>query len=277
MAYLFLIDVVRTIHCGHVACISTKELAMRMPSSSYKFHQLYSIILSGARALPSDLKSTEDGLLLLVGICADILSIEHTFSNTTVCSEALDVVCPNPYAPLSSASEVLRIRSTLSSALTRWYEHFQHTTSKDVLLIYYFGRLLLAFPDVLALPYLARYAPSIQQKPGVASRISAAKVEVSEEAMRFAWLILNDSNARTAVAGTTFSVWLPVVLFYSALTIWYQLRSQPSFPKVKTGTLRILNFFKDELKCLPWPCCLQMCHTLDGLLAEAAEIDLKSQ
>ena len=90
--------------------------------------------------------------------------------------------------------------------------------------------------------------------------------DISDNSVNFAWLILDHSDARWDALGPNVSIWLPVVIFYAALAIWYHLQSQQSSSNLRTGTLRTLNMFKDELAQLPWPCCAEMGRTLDRLM-----------
>lgn len=266
MSYLFLTDVTCAIQAGRVPCISTQELFMRMPSSPHNFAQLYSSLLSGARPLPSDIKADEDSLLLLIGICADILFIQHSFSYLLLAADLSTQTRPNPYAPLSPPAEALRYRFILNAALMRWYQHFGDIASPNILLMFYFCRLLLALPDVLKLPSLAGYPSSSERASMVPDMSATAIPRVSDEALNFSWQILENSHTRTEIFGGNTAIWVPVVLFYAALTIWAHLEQQGSSKNLMTGTLRTLNIFKDELSHLPWPCCVEMCHTLDRLM-----------
>ena len=270
MSYLFLTDVIRTVHCGGAACISTKELFLRMPSSPYNFHQIYSWLVSGARNLPHDMKAEADSLLLLTGICADIIYIHHSFPNLAMSGERHgQQSSSNPYAPLSPASEVLRNHFILNAALTRWQEHFGEFASKDILTMFYFCRLVLASPDILKLPQVTAYPPSPIQTSTLPEVAQETTLEISDEAVNFAWLILDNSNARPDISGTNVSIWLPVVLFLAALAIWYRLQQQNRSSNLKTGSMRVLNMFKGELRHLPWPCCAEMCFTLDKLMDQS--------
>ena len=267
MSYFFLTDVTHAIHCGRVTCISTEELFMRMPLSPYNFHHMYTCLLSGARPLPSDLRRGEDSLVLLTGICADILYFHQSFSNMRASAE-YSAAQPkrSPFAPLSAPSEALHHHYSLDAALSRWHRHFGESTDRDVLAMFYFCRLLLASPDILRLPYLAKYSPSAGGTSVMSTRSRDTAPNISDDSVNFAWLILDHSDSQGDVLGPIVSIWLPVVIFYAALAIWYHLQSQRSSSNPRSGTLRTLNMFKDELARLPWPCCLEMCRTLDRLI-----------
>lgn len=269
MSYLFLTDVVRAAHFGSIPCISSRELYMRMPSSPYNFNSIYSCLLSGTDTLPADLKSNEDSLLLLAAVCSDILCIHHTFSS--LAQPAREMLgrpswALNPYAPLSSGSEALRQLYTLDAALTNWHQHFGQEADKYVLALFYFCKLVLVLPEILCLPQLAEYPPAMVTARFTARVSRESRIHIPDEAMNFAWLILDCSNTRSDDLGANLSVWLPVVLFYAALTVWYQLREQASSSNFKSGTLKTLGMYKEELRHLPWTCCVEMCFTLDALM-----------
>jgi hypothetical protein len=271
MSYLFLIDVVHAAHCGRIPCISAKELFMLMPSSPYNFHQMYSCLTTGFSTLPSDLKADEDILLLLTGICADILYNQHADSNIFPSEQETPSqvgLTKNPYAPLSPNSEALRHWHILDVALTRWHQHCGQIASNQVLSMFYLCRLLLALPDILKVPRFVGYPTDRHQtSPLEVGSCDSTRMDVSNEAIRYAWLILENSCAHTKDASANVSIWLPVALFYAALTVWSRVRNEETSAHIKTGTMRTLKIFKDELKGLPWPCCAQMCHTLDKLVS----------
>ena len=236
-----------------------------MPISPYHFKSMYACLISGTGTLPMDVKAEEDLLLLLTAICSDIFYAYHTFSGITHPTneaENQSVKIRNPYVPLSAGSEALLHKRKLDTALTRWYQHFGHVASANSLSLFYFCRLVHAMPTVLRLPHLAGYTPakSMPLPDGTEGTI------MTDKAISFAWLILDQMDARSEKANTNVSIWIPVVLFYAALTIWYQLQKQTSSSSLRTGTLRTLRMFRAELERLRWPCCTEMCLTLDRLM-----------
>ena len=270
MSYLFLTDVTRAIHRGRVPCISTQELFMRMPSSPHNFNQIYGFLISGIEQLPPDLKADEDSLLLLLGICSDILFIQHSFSGLIPIVDPSDQSTSNPYPPLSPSSETLRHHFIFSTALSRWHQHFGLFAGPDVLLMFYFCRMLLAFPDVLKLPKLAGYSSNRRERSVSPSISVAALPRVSDEALDFSWRILENSSIHTVDSGSNVAIWVPVIVFHAGLTVWAHVRQQNSTTKFITGTLRTLKMFKDELDNLVWPCCAEMSETLDHLMRKTS-------
>lgn len=278
-SYLFLADVVHAAHAGTVPCMSSSELFIRMPLSSYYFKPMYACLMSGVGTLPVDIKSEEDALLLLTAICSDILYAHFTFSGIvrpTQDANTQSVKIRNPYVPLSAESEALRHARNFDGALKRWYQHFGHVASANILSLFYFCRLVHGLPVILSLPRLARYAPT--KKIALSEDIPGlGTTKAINEGVNFAWLILDKVEAGSGRDDSNFSVWLPVVLFYATLTVWYQLQKQTSSSSLKTGTLRTLRMFRSELERLPWPCCIEMCLTLDRLMERPDEFQARDQ
>lgn len=274
LSYLFLVDVVHSAHVGTIPFLSSSELFIRMPSSPYYFKPMYACLISEAGTLPANMKSEEDSLLLLTAICSDILYAHYTFSGITHPSDeakSQSVKMRNPYVPLSAESEALRHKRNLDAALTRWYLHFGHLTSANILSLFYFCRLVHTLPMMLSLPRLAGYAPA-KPNPLLDGFARPDSIIVTDEAINFAWLILDNIDAGSESENTNVSIWLPVVLFYATLTVWYHLQRQTSSSSLRTGTLRTLRMFRAELERLPWPCCTEMCFTLDRLMERQDDV-----
>lgn len=268
MSYLFLADVVHAVHVGTIPCFSTSELFIRMPLSPYYFKPMYACLISGTGTLPANMKSEEDSLLLLTAICSDILYTYYTFSSFVPSKHEENgpsIEIRNPYVPLSAKSEALRHKIDLDAALTRWHLHFGHMASANSLSLFYFCRLVHALPTILGLPRLAGYPPA-KMVPLSNDHAGHGSITVTDEAINFAWLILDNIEARPGNADTKVAIWLPVVVFHATLTVWYQQLKQKSSSAFRTGTLRTLRLFRTELERLPWPCCAEMCLTIDRLM-----------
>jgi hypothetical protein len=275
MSYMFLADVISALHCDATPNFSTTELNIKMPSSSYQFRTIYSLIHSHG-PLPEDVRSREDSLLLLTALLNDIIYVQRSYpidslvsaSHDGTTSSSKDVPLRNPYAPLSSVSERSRLNDALDTALDRWKEHFQQAAWRDIFTLYYFCKLQLTCPDICDLPSLAGYMTSRDSIPQSAtSRRNGRRLEIPDEAMDLAWLVLDNCNFQSETFGRNLAIWLPVVLFQSALVIWQRLRFR-SPTDIKHGTLKILGLFKNEIAQLPWACCLEMVITLDRLMKE---------
>lgn len=274
MGYMLLTDVISALHCHTTPNFSSIELNIQMPSSSYQFRSIYALI-HNHYPLPEDVRSREDGLLLLTALLSDIIYIQrcHPMNNfTSIGHDGLtsssNVPLQNPYAPLSSISEYSRLTAALHNGLDRWKKHFQQSVGEDILALYYFCKLQLTCPDICELPSLAGYMASLDSITKSAKYThDRKKLEIPDEAMDLAWLVLDNCNIQSEPLGKKLAIWLPVILFQSALVIWQRLRFR-SPTDIKYGTLKILSMFKNEISQLPWGCCLEMEATLNRLMKE---------
>lgn len=274
MSYMFLTDVIYAIHCGATPTYSTAELNIKMPSSSYPFRTIYALIYSHG-PLPEDVRSREDGLLLLTALLSDTIYIQRCHLMTSAFSISHtgsgangDAPLRNPYAPLGSHSERSRLDAAIHTALDRWKQHFQQHAGRDVLALYYFCKLQLICPDMWELPHLAGYMATTDSVTEPARNGGdESRPNIPDKAMDLAWLVLDNCNLQTEPLGRKLAIWLPVTLFLSALVIWQRLRFR-SAADIKYGTLKMLSLFKSEIAQMPWPCCLEMEATLDKLMKE---------
>ncbi|KAJ9603046.1 hypothetical protein H2200_012341 [Cladophialophora chaetospira] len=277
LAYMFLTDIVHSISCDATPAYSTNEICVKMPASSHPFRAVYGALLHSHSRLPENMRSRDDCLFLLTALLNDIIYLHHSNQSTmppTLDGDHVPDGRPlidqsgelrNPYAPLSAKSEFTRMSAQLRAALDRWMAHFKQDAGKDILALYHFAHLCLVCPDITELPFLAGYDPSGQ----IMSVLPPNKKQsqMSDKALDLAWLVLDCCDMQTEPLQRRLSIWLPVVLFYSALVIWQRLRSRSS-NDFKYGTLKVLSMFKNELLQLPWPCCSPMALTLDRLMKE---------
>ena len=273
---MLLIDAMHAVHCGLAPNYSTCELSINLPSSNHQFRAIYSSLTHGF-AIPQDVRTREDGLLLLVALLQDVLYLQRRhhavplpsrddFGTATGQASSNDPALRNPFASLSAQSEFLRMTDDLLAALSRWEQHFHRPVGSDILALYYFTRLHLICPDIWLLPHLANYEPTRGFSPArTLSSQHADRVNIPDRAMDLAWLVLDHCDKASKSVECRLSVWLPIVLLLSALVIWQKLRSQPDSNR-KYGTLRVLSMFRDEIVKLPWPCCEQMTSTLERLM-----------
>jgi hypothetical protein len=153
----------------------------------------------------------------------------------------------------------------IRAALERWIEHFGQVAEKDILALYHFSHLCLVCPDIAELSSLAGYDPGLQFTPIPPQKLKQS--QMSDKALDLAWLVLDSCDIQSEPTPRRLSIWLPMVLFLSALVIWQRLRHRPS-NDFKYGTLKVLSMFKNEILQLPWPCCPSMAITLDRLMKE---------
>ncbi len=277
LAYMFLTDVIHAISCDAAPTYSTNEIFVKMPASSHPFRAVYTALLHGHSRLPEDMKSRDDCLFLLTALLNDITylhrsdqstrlpnsSTGHDTDNHTLIDQ--DRPLRNPYAPLSAQSEFTRMSAQIRAALERWMSHFKEDAGKDILALYHFSHLCLVCPDIAELPTLAGYDPGAYLRPILPPQTKQS--QMSDKALDLAWLVLDSCDMQSEPLQRRLSIWLPVVLFYSALVIWQRLRYR-SPNDFKYGTLKVLSMFKNEILQLPWPCCPPMAVTLDRLMKE---------
>lgn len=258
---MLLTDIMHAVHCNAVPNWSTSELFIRMPSTNHEFRTVYNS-LAHNYALPQDVKSSEDSLVLLTALLSDIIYMQRCQPSVPLLSDRDGDQLRNPYAPLSSKSEFGRLGSDMTAALSRWENHFQDKVGSNILALCYFTKLYLVCPALLELPSIAGYGEvsGFNQK-----QIKSKQIEIPDEAMDLAWLVLDQCDKSSKSIKQHLSIWLPNVLFMSALVVWQRLRSQAA-TDLKFGTLKVLSMFKNEIDRLPWPCCAEMTKTLDRLM-----------
>ncbi|KAK5151361.1 hypothetical protein LTS14_009204 [Recurvomyces mirabilis] len=251
ISYMLLVDVLQAVHFDFIPNYSTQELFIQMPGSPHTFHKVYKSLLDGF-ALPADLTFREDALLLLVALLGDVIRAQKTGSLPSAFHESLSN--QNPYAPMTVHWETSRLEATLESALTGWRSHFTQT-SHDVLALYHFARLHLIVPQTCKLARWAGY-PDRMSKAS-----STTGLAISTEAADLAWEVLAASEACRTGSESYMSIWLPVVVFYSALVVGREFQNKGQ-PKTNLSSARILGSFKEELQRLDWPCCAAMNATI---------------
>jgi hypothetical protein len=281
MTYMLLNDVIQAVQLGAPPMHSTSELFIKMPSSHYHFRHIYKSLIRGSPQLPKDLQTREDALLLLVALLSDILYLQRcnlsTYSapahrNPVVDESGIADEPPlrNPFAPLSLQSELSRLSSEILDALNRWEQHFLlEQVGRDIYALYYFCTLHLLCTNLWELRRLADYV-AMKTTPGndtinSTTVVHARQLNIPDKALDFAWLVLDNCDVRSEPPERKMAIWLPAILYISALVVWQKVRERSS-TDMKYGTLRTLNMFKHELEQLPWPCCSEMTLTLDNLM-----------
>ncbi|KAH8799729.1 hypothetical protein F5884DRAFT_115638 [Xylogone sp. PMI_703] len=275
-SYMLLIDTVHAIHYGLAPNYSVSELFIKMPSSNHQFRTVYNSLTHGY-TLPKDVTTQEDAFLLLTALLSDITYMQRcrpslpflsTYNASGANDQSTHIQTPlrNPYAPLSSQSESSRMAADMLVALSRWKQHFQHRVGSDIYALYYFSRLQLICPNIWELPHLAGYGVVAgSSNDDLKSSQHTKKIDISDKAMDLAWLVLDSCDKRPEPLEGSLAIWLPIVLFLSALVVWQRLRSQP-VADLKYGTLKVLSMFSAEITQLPWPCCIEMANTLNMLM-----------
>lgn len=241
-----------------------------MPGSKAEFQDVYGALIDQrCNCITADalleVTSDEDALLLLMAIVSDLIYLRTSLGQIVHTDRWPDQRARrgNPFAPLSSHTELERMENILSLALDRWYRQVHECVSAEIMAFYYYCRLYLTCPHVLNLPSLAGY-PDARTPP-----ISSYAFSVSEEAVRLAWLVLDSAAMRSQLVsgGCLCPIWLPIVVFHAGLVLW----AKHTFSSVQIGepkgVRKMLLQFKQELDGMPWPCCEEMAKTI-GLLMD---------
>lgn len=267
MSHFFLVDVIRSVHHTTSILFTTSELFITMPASSHSFHDVYTKLLLEEHPLPLNMTEEEDAVLLLSALLSDIVTIHKIFSGFDVQStgdlaiqSAVDgdpLLIMSPIIPLSPLSENQRMLSHISTGLSLWAERFKATMPEPVMSLFYFCNLCVAVPNALLLPQLSGYKPARST-----AELDLGAIAISEEALRYAWSVLDHVNVEKLSDRAACPVWLPVVTYITALVVWASLKSSKS----TYGTLKVLGMFKAELQQMPWPCCTEMIENLDDLM-----------
>lgn len=261
-AYLLLLDMLQAARSGDSPMYSTTELHMRMHGSDVSFRLAYSSIIHGY-ALPEEIKSREDALVLLTAIMSDSLYAQRTHflvaENNLCGSSAASASSPRtPYLPLTAKSESARLSAVFEAALLRWHRQFERSAGSALLVLYYFAQLQQLCPGSWQLPAMAGHGVLHTTKIPEHLRRDHA---IPEQAVETAWQILEHFDQCLQSPDGRLAIWLPMSLFMSALVVWRHI----SLDRSRRGTLKMLDMFKIRLTELPWPCCTEMVRTLARL------------
>jgi hypothetical protein len=259
MMYIFLLDTVRGLHFNTTTLFVTSELFFPMSNDTFQFNTIYSNLMAKVPELPGNLTQT-DGLFLLVALTADLILVNKSFRG--VLPEAKGSL--EQFIPFSPECEYGRMLKTISTSLDCWRVVFLWQMDNHTRALYNFCRLLHDFPLVCELPKLAEYSPA--SNAAATEALDKSVPEAPDKAVDYAWQILENASS-TSTQGSLAPIWLPIVTFLAALTIWSKLRSGSCPAKSGLGSLRILSLFITEIERMSWPCCREMSQTLHSLMA----------
>jgi hypothetical protein len=264
VSYMFLIDTLQATHCGLAANFSTRELFIKMPGSSHQFRTVYRCLLHGDQ-IPQDARNREDALLLLTALLSDIVYAQRSLQLMSFTgNEPSDHTGPkprSPFTPLSASSEFSRLVEAMTAGLDRWERLFSPHVSNDILALHSFCSLQLVCPDTWKLPQMAGYGETTH--PNSQPSHPSEPFQVVDKAAALAWQVLECSSK--VPPESRLSVWLPVIVFLSALVVWQRLRTEPVSAS-HYGTMRVLELFRKEIAGYHWPCSIEMTRTLNGLM-----------
>ncbi len=277
MSYMFLLDVVGSLHFNASHQFCTNELFFNMPKSDHNFGEVYSQFLLDEKSLPPDIIADDDALLILLALCADITATQRTYEernprqNSAKVSRAAQTMkrstiwqMPISLLPFSSASEHQRVLSQLQRALDRWSKNFKDSIPASIRALYHFVTMCAAWSTTLLLPHLLGY-PAATVPATRTMFHSVSMIVPPDEALRQAWLVLDNVNVRGLESSTACPIWLPVVTYMSSLVIWTSLQPS-SATQGKIGSLKVLGMFQVELEQMFWPCCTEMASHLNSIM-----------
>ena len=266
---LWLASILQALHCDvSFNSFSSKELWTRMPSSPYKFQDLYRTLSESDNdsPLPPDLIYQDDAFVLLMAILSDSLCLHQSLGQIdAIANITVKQNMRNPFSPLSPHSELARMRNALSSTLDRWHSAFHTSISSDILALYHYCRMYLSCFQLLELPRIAGYK-LVSSSCSAASGPSITSMSVSQ-----AWLVLDNAAARRKALSsqTLCPAWLPIVVFHASLILWAKQKYGSGNEDNAYGSTKILLPFKIEIEQMTWPCCKEMAATLDRLMDDA--------
>ncbi|KAK6429178.1 hypothetical protein LTR95_014677 [Oleoguttula sp. CCFEE 5521] len=252
LCYMLLIDTVHAVQTNDIPRYSIDELAFTMPQSGHSFRTSYTSLLHGF-TLPDNLSTTEDALLLLTSLLADILYLQKCFE------APLAIGAPShcsPYRPLCIDAEYPKRQAAFHAALHNWKVRFWGRISQDVMALFHYTRLQLVVPEINKL------ASFVDQQ--LSGDICANMMhDIPPEAVKLAWSVLANTEDSPTIQGKKLAVWLPIVLYLSALVVW-RAHSDDGIPE-GPGGVRTLGLFASAMQALPWPCCAHMSANLRKL------------
>jgi hypothetical protein len=269
MGYLILVDVIQAIHLNANSEFRSTELIIKLPMSDHDFGDVYSKFLVEI-SLPSDVTECEDAVLILLALFSDILATQKVFSNLNLQPPQIsksdtdtDRILSH-FVPFSASSESRRMLSQLDGALDRWSDRFRGSMPEEVLALFHFSKICSIWPSVLLLP---RYSGYTSMTPTATSTTLSTypRAAPPDEALRHAWLVLDNVNMRSQQDSFACPMWLPVVTYFSALVVWWSLQPTTA-PMNSIGSVKVLSMFKAELEQMPWPCCKAMVKNLEELM-----------
>jgi hypothetical protein len=274
-----MIDVFRAIHFGGPTSLSLQEFFVQLSPSSHELNSTFRRAVFDPGALPSDLTS-DNALQLLTAILAEI----NTATRVIYPIEELAAMngngrtpmkYQNPHLPFSLTNETSLAKRKLSRALDSWHQTYSMIIEPELLVLFYFCKLQLVFPNLQNLPILAGYPPQVARNTTPASvlykRIEQDLKTGGADALKYAWLIIEACNSKNEVA----PVWVPIAVFHASLVVWSMIILDGETRS--RGSLKVLAVFKMELEGMKWPCCRVMVDVLGSLMKGELNVPLGDQ
>ena len=268
LSYFMMMDVLRAMHFGGSTSLSIQEFSIRLFPSSYELNSIFQEALFGSGPLPSDL-SSDSALLLLTTILAEIntvLTVFHPFEELATVNLIGREPRPylDPHLPFSLNNETTQAKRKLNGALDSWYNAYSQIIDPEILVLFYYCKLQLVFPNLQSLPILAGYPPRVARNTIPTSVlykwIEQDLKKTGSDALKNAWLIIEARNSGNEAA----PVWVPIAVFHAGLVVWSMIILDGETRS--RGSLKVLAVFKMELEGMKWPCCRVMADVLGSLM-----------
>lgn len=173
--------------------------------------------------------------------------------------------------PFSGMTELAEMTRKLRKNLEHWQNTYLGTATTHVRILWHFCRMYLAVPSLQVLIELSKYpcrASSVSSSvfnttPDTTLSIAtiASHLRHGKEALEHAWKILQLSTGCKSSIAT--SVWMPLVLFTAALTVWANISIEEDSNAF--ASLQMLQLFSAEITKFEFSCSTEMSAVLKRL------------
>ncbi|KAK1059815.1 hypothetical protein LTR12_006863 [Friedmanniomyces endolithicus] len=265
-SYVFMVVVVHALARGGTPMASSEELEIDMPNGPYNFKTAYAALFSRNGSNSAGSSENADAVILILALLSELLFLQHSHriaspKPASTGSNESNTMHSYPVAlmPASATREYSDHEHSILRALRRWRDLFAATASNETMALSTYLELRVSYSHIDELSRACGHG--LSRHTTFSAGVLATKV--NERSVRLAWLILDYVDVQKRERQCTEAVWLPSVLFHSALVVW---KSQTDVESGPPGSLKTLELFAKELDALPWPCCGAMARYLRNLI-----------
>jgi len=269
-SYVFMVVVVHALARGETPMASSEELEIDMSNPRNDFKTAYAALFSRTGSNSAGLSDNADAVILILALLSELLFLQHSYriassQPASTGSNESNTMHSYPVAltPVSATREYSDHEYSILQALRRWRNLSAATASNETTALSTYLELRISYPFIDELPHSCGYGPSCD----TVFSAGALAAKVDDRSVRLAWLILDHVDVQKRERQCTEAVWLPSILFHSALVVW---KSQTDVESGPPGSLKTLELFAKELDALPWPCCSAMARCLRNLMVHTA-------
>ena len=262
VAYFLMLDLLRSIHFGQPSTLCSSDsliaFSLEKPTGS-------SSISQGATN-----EHPNEALHHLLAVLGQIHTLSMVITPLFAApAQYAEAETPNktpPSVPFSPSSELTRMRIAIDKYLEIWRETYLGHVESDLGALYYFCKLYRSLPQLQDLVDFSGYAPRVRAQSawdqprkidGVIAELTKNKASV-----QYAWKVLDNVSGMSRPS--PWSIWVPMVLFYSGLVVWASIAIEAG-AQSSTTSFRVLELFQTQLTSLHLPCCREMCSVIDRL------------